>query len=206
MSTRPDDDPVSRSVAAYSADPIGYESTYASHRLDRPEQFAALLPPSARILDLGCGPGRDVRLFAAAGHRPIGLDLNPTFVDMARRHGEVVEGDIRDVTSFFAPSSFDAVWTQASLVHLSASDSEHVLQGVQSLLVPGGHLYACVPSTGEAGWRDEPDGRRWYTVWPGRSFVDAVVGAGFDVIDVVEATFIEVLARRPPSAAHAPTR
>ena len=38
-----------------------------------------------KILDLGCGPGRDLKAFAALGHVPIGLDGASSFVEMARR-------------------------------------------------------------------------------------------------------------------------
>jgi SAM-dependent methyltransferase len=192
----PGDDPVSISVAAYSSDPIGYEERYADHLLDRPERFSSVLRPSSRILDLGCGPGRDLRLFTAAGHRPVGLELNPSFVDMAQRHGEVIEGDIRDVAQLFAPSSFDGVWAQASLVHLSSTEVARALYDLRSLLVRGGHLYACVAATGVTGWREETDGRRWYTVWPGRAFAEAVATAGLEIIDVTDGSYIEILARR----------
>lgn len=197
MAPSSDDDPVKVSVAAYSADPNGYEQRFAEHLLDRPERFGSSLPPSSRILDLGCGPGRDLRLFTAAGHRPVGLEMNRSFVDMARRHGEVVEGDIRDVAQLFPPSSFAGVWAQASLVHLSAAEVERVLHDLRTLLVPGGHLYACVPAIGTTGWRQEPDGRRWYSVWPGRRFATAVVEAGFQITDIVDGIYVEVHARRP---------
>ena len=39
---------------------------------------------SHRILDLGCGPGRDLATFKALGHDPVGLDGAAAFVDMAR--------------------------------------------------------------------------------------------------------------------------
>ncbi|MEN9507263.1 MAG: hypothetical protein RI958_3189 [Actinomycetota bacterium] len=196
MRPAPGDDPVTASVAAYSSDPVGYEERYANHLLDRPERFSSVLRPSSRILDLGCGPGRDLRLFAGAGHRPVGLELNPAFVDMARLHGEVIEGDIRDVAKLFPPSSFDGVWAQASLVHLSPTETAEVLKDLRSLLDHGGHFYACVPTTGVTGWREEMDGSRWYTVWPERRFAEAVADAGFEIIDVTDGTYVEVHARR----------
>src|SRR5689334_18858686 len=39
-----------------------------------------------RILDFGCGPGRDLAAFAALGHEAVGLDGAPSFVAMARQH------------------------------------------------------------------------------------------------------------------------
>src|SRR5438309_391998 len=41
-------------------------------------------PAPFEILDLGCGPGRDLRTFTRLGHRPVGLDGSARFVEMAR--------------------------------------------------------------------------------------------------------------------------
>lgn len=44
-------------------------------------------PSGQRILDLGCGPGRDLAALVARGHVPVGLDGAAAFVAMARRNG-----------------------------------------------------------------------------------------------------------------------
>ena len=194
MSESPNDDPVIISVAAYSTNPIAYEEKYATHLLDRPTRFASLLSPGSHILDLGCGPGRDIRIFSEGGHKPIGIELNPEFSEMARRQGDVIQGDIRNISSIFTPSSFDGVWAQASLVHLEKSEIALVLDDLRDLLKPNGLLYACVPATGETGWLDESDGRRWYTTWQEDSFEEAVKSAGFQVDDVTHGPYVEVWA------------
>ena len=62
---------------------------------DVSQNIAALLqaiegrPPFA-ILDVGCGPGRDLATFAALGHIPVGLDGAAPFVAMARAQGHEV--------------------------------------------------------------------------------------------------------------------
>jgi SAM-dependent methyltransferase len=196
MARRGESDPVIVSVGAYSTDPEAYVRRYSQHLLDRPDRFASLFEPPARILDLGCGPGRDLRIFGAAGHQPIGIDLNPAFVEIAQRHGEVVEADLRDVRSVFAPATFDGIWAQASLVHLAPTEVLQVLSDLRELLVPSGRLYACVPAIGESGWRDEDDGRRWYTTWPNDAFPNAVASAGFSIDDTTDGVYVEVWATR----------
>jgi SAM-dependent methyltransferase len=197
MGVSQDDDPVLISVAAYSLEPEAYEKRYATHLLDRPARFASLISPKSKILDVGCGPGRDLRIFSEAGHRPTGVDLNPAFVKMAQHHGEVVLGDIREISSLFSSVVFDGIWAQASLVHLRKSEVETLLRDLSVLLKQNGLLYACVPATGESGWHDESDGRRWYTTWPNSSFQSAVNSAGFHIIDVTLGPYVEVWATKP---------
>ncbi len=58
---------------------------------DVTQNYEALLDaiqsdPPFSILDLGCGPGRDLAYFKGLGHEAIGLDGSKRFVDMARAH------------------------------------------------------------------------------------------------------------------------
>src|SRR5580704_6183375 len=58
---------------------------------DVSQNIAALLQaiegdPPFTILDFGCGPGRDLKAFAARGHAAVGLEGAPDFVAMARAH------------------------------------------------------------------------------------------------------------------------
>ena len=57
---------------------------------DVTQNYAAFLAPFPKdkkldILDLGCGPGRDVNYFQSLGHRPVGLDGSEAFCGMARK-------------------------------------------------------------------------------------------------------------------------
>jgi SAM-dependent methyltransferase len=192
-----EDDPVLRSVRAYSAAAAAYATTYAHRMLDRPERFAASLPLPALILDAGCGPGRDLRIFAEYGHVPIGADLNPEFVAMAAEHGPTVRCDLREVATRFPASTFHGIWAQASLVHLSRAEVADVLDQFRRLLRPGGRFFTCVSSSGTTGWLDEPDGRRWYTVWGADEFADVVASCGLRVDEVLPGPYVEVWATRP---------
>jgi hypothetical protein len=60
-------------------------------------------------------------------------------------------------------------------------------------------LYASVMSVGETGWLDEPDGRRWYTVWGADEFASVINDAGFTVDEVTPGAFVEVWASRSPN-------
>ena len=52
------------------------------------EAFLSPFPQDKKldILDLGCGPGRDVHYFKSLGHRPVGLDGSAVFCSMARNY------------------------------------------------------------------------------------------------------------------------
>jgi ubiquinone/menaquinone biosynthesis C-methylase UbiE len=90
-----------------------------------------------RVLDLGCGPGAFSDLFD--GDPYVGADLNPRYIEWARRHrkGTFLLSDARSVG--LPDASFDQVLIFGLLHHLSDADVRAVLAEARRLLVPGGH-------------------------------------------------------------------
>jgi ubiquinone/menaquinone biosynthesis C-methylase UbiE len=93
------------------------------------------------VLDVGCGQGIDLVLYARAGARVTGVDLTPRHVELARLHleragcaGEVVEGDAEDLP--FADASFDRVSSNGVLHHTPAMFA--ALAEIFRVLRPGG--------------------------------------------------------------------
>jgi len=109
--------------------------------------------PPLRILDLGCGPGRDLTAFRALGHEPIGLEGSPPLAAMARRHSgcDVWE---QDFLALRLPSShFDGIFANASLFHVPRQELPRVLSELRAALKPAGVLFASNPrGNNEEGW------------------------------------------------------
>ncbi len=98
-----------------------------------------------RILDFGCGPGRDLRAFLDRGHTPTGLDGTASFVRMAREYAGV---DVwhQDFLALDLPAaSFDGVFANASLFHVPARELPRVLRELLECLRLGGVLFASNP-------------------------------------------------------------
>jgi SAM-dependent methyltransferase len=137
--------------------------------------------PGLRLLDLGCGPGRDLLALRQAGHFPVGLDGCHEFVTMAREHSgcEVLE------QSFFALSlpaeSFDGVFANASLFHVPRATLPRVLSELRSCLVAGGALFCSNPRAMEQeheGWQ----GERYGTYLTLAGWSELFRAAGFEPI------------------------
>jgi SAM-dependent methyltransferase len=106
-----------------------------------------------RILDFGCGPGRDLAAFRALGHQPVGLEGSARFAAMAREHSgcEVWEQDFLALQ--LPPDSFDGVFANASMFHVPRSQLPRVLRQLHATLKPGGVFFASNPrGNNEEGW------------------------------------------------------
>jgi len=110
-------------------------------------------PPPLTILDLGCGPGRDLRTLSEMGHVAIGLDGAETFVAMARAYSgcEVWLQNFRELD--LPAARFDGVFANAALFHVPTSALPRVLGGLRASLRPRGVLFASNPhGHDEEGW------------------------------------------------------
>ena len=111
--------------------------------------------PPYSILDLGCGPGRDLKTFASLGHAPIGLDGVAEFAAMARAHSGCEVWQQNLLALDLPAARFDGVFANAVLFHVPTAELGRVLRELCATLMPGGVLFASNPrGGGEEGWRN----------------------------------------------------
>jgi len=104
--------------------------------------FFSYLPPHSKILDLGCGPGRDAQYFVEKGHEVVGVDISPQMIALARESVPKAQFFVSDIESFHLdPESVDAIWASASLLHVSKQAIPNVLANLYRILKPGGIFY-----------------------------------------------------------------
>lgn len=125
---------------------------------DVSQNVAALLrhisvPPPFSVLDLGCGPGRDLITFRGLGCDAVGLDGAESFVRMAREHSgcEVWQQDLLALQ--LPPKRFAGVFANAVLFHVPTQELGRVLSQLHDTLEPGGVLFCSNPHG--------PDIERW---------------------------------------------
>lgn len=106
-----------------------------------------------RILDFGCGPGRDLAALRALGHSPVGLEGSQPLAAMAREHSgcEVWEQDFLALD--LPDERFDGVFANASLFHVPSRALPRVLHELKSTLVTDGVLFSSNPrGDDDEGW------------------------------------------------------
>ena len=167
-----------------------YDSSAASFREgtwhhDVTQNIDALLrhidgPAPSRILDFGCGPGRDLLAFVARGHDPVGLDGSRQFVDMAAE-ASACEVWQQDFLNLNLPNQhFDGVFANASLFHVPSAELPRVLQQLCATLKPGGVLFSSNPrGDNQEGWHNG----RYSTFHDAATWQNFVTAAGFIALE-----------------------
>lgn len=178
----PLDDLTRRTIGHYAAHAEGFRAGTWDH--DVSQNIDALLsaidaPAPLRILDLGCGPGRDLVTFSRLGHHPTGLDGTARFCQMARQASgcPVYHQDFLHLT--LPEAEFHGIFANASLFHVPAAALPDVLAALYASLRPGGVLFSSNPrGDNQAGWGGDRYGH--YHDLAGWSRFMA--SAGFDAI------------------------
>lgn len=133
--------------------------------------------PQHVILDFGCGPGRDLKVFAELGHVAIGLEGSPRFAAMAHAYSGCTVWQQDFLKLDLPPRHFDGIYANASLFHVPGQELPRVLGELRDTLKPGGVLFSSNPrGNNDAGW----NGGRYGIYHDLESWRDHLNAAGFD--------------------------
>lgn len=152
-------DPRTRqSVAAYDRSARDYQEAF---RLKRPiadvRRFADLAKPDSLVLDVGCGPGSDLRLLGDTHVHPIGVDLSLGALKFARmllpRHA-LVQCSFLDLP--FPPATFGGLWMSSSFTHLPRAQWREAFAGLLDYLEAGPVYFSCYRGNADMEPIDDP--------------------------------------------------
>jgi SAM-dependent methyltransferase len=130
----------------------------------------------SRILDFGCGPGRDLKVFSDLGHEAIGLEGAERFVQLALEYSGC-EVWHQDFLSLQLPADyFDGIFANAALFHVPSQELPRVLKELWATLRSSGVLFSSNPrGDNEEGW----NGERYGVYYDLERWRELVTGAGF---------------------------
>ena len=162
-------------------DRVADDYWYGTRNHDVSQNYEAFLEaiegkPPFDILDLGCGPGRDLQYFNSVGHAVIGLDGSEALVSIARLNSgcEVLQQNF--LAMDLPECRFDGVFANASLFHVPSQELPRILLEVSTTLKSRGVLFCSNPrGNNEEGL----EGSRYSCFFDLDTWRDYVIDAGF---------------------------
>lgn len=134
----------------YSANAQTVAARYESVTSSLSESFMDAFMSGSKLLDIGCGSGRDLALLLSLGHDCFGIDATPEFVEISQKlHPElkckVVQSALPDFDPPFG-GEFDSVLCSAVLMHITEEQLIPAALSVKRCLKKSGRLLYSVPS------------------------------------------------------------
>lgn len=180
------DDPTLRFYSENAALYARHATQPTGQRLDA---FLAALPPGGKILELGCGNGRDAAHMLARGFDVEATDGTPELAaEAGKRLGRPVA--ILRFEDLDATGAYDGIWASASLLHVPAETLVDVLTRIRRALRSGGIFTASFKAgTGEGRdalgrYYNYPDAESLLATYRSASWteptLETAAGSGYD--------------------------
>jgi SAM-dependent methyltransferase len=118
-----------------------YEGTVNLDMKYHYKSFLKVIPKGGKILDAGCGSGRDSIYFKREGYIVVAFDYSEALVKLASNliGSPVLHMSFKDVVFI---EEFDGIWACASLCHVPKNEMQGVIAKLAKALKPDGILYA----------------------------------------------------------------
>lgn len=116
--------------------------------------FLKLIPIGGKILDAGCGSGRDSKVFLDRGYSVLSIDASQMMVAAATEFTgqQAVRVAIQDIDD---DGEFDGIWACASLLHLPFAELPDTFRRLTRALRPSGVIYASFKVGNGEHWQGE---------------------------------------------------
>jgi SAM-dependent methyltransferase len=150
---------------------------------NRAALIAALPNTPGKILDLGCGPGRDLVAFQELGHIVTGLDATPAFVQMAKSAANCPVLEQSFLSLDLPANHFDGIFANASLIHVPTHEMLRVLKDLRKSLVDRGSLVLSMMRGDSEGFSHRPTGSRYVAGWEYDTLAPQLLAAGFQILN-----------------------
>lgn len=140
-------------------------------------EFTSLLPEKAKIIDIGCGAGRDILYFKKLGYNIIGVDNSPEIVRLASKYTK--ENIIlQDFTKLDYREEFDGIWACASLLHFNKTKLISVIEKIIEYIRKSGIIYTSFKYGDFEGVRNG----RYFSDFTEKSFSTLVLKSKIQII------------------------
>jgi len=156
--------------------------------IERPwiDKFAALVPPGATVLDIGCGAGEPIaRFLAGSGFAVTGVDASQALIDVARANLPNIDWRVGDMRALALDRTFDGLLAWHSFFHLGHDDQRGMFDVFARHAAPRAALmFTSGPEAGEALGQFEGEALYHASLDPAE-YRALLAAAGFNVIEHV---------------------
>jgi SAM-dependent methyltransferase len=133
-------------IASYDNNALQFHEYFAgfsmSNDIEKGLEYAGLQSGQGKVVEIGCGDGRDAQVIIPKVYEYYGFDPAPKLLDIARHTSPNANFSVSDALSYAYPEDIDFVYAAASLLHLNKEDLAGVFSSLSDKMRAGGVLLA----------------------------------------------------------------
>lgn len=176
-------------IQTYNRTAKQYSKNVANlHPAEACNTFLKYLPAKGKVLDLGCGSGRDTAIFVNQDYKVTAIDLSSKLLDIAKANepkAKYLEMDMRKLE--FNNEFFDGIWAIASLLHLPKKDIPLCLNECNRVLKKQGTIFVAIKQgEGEeykSDLRYDQEAIKFYSYFNQQEMTEYLNNSGFEIIN-----------------------
>ncbi len=172
---------------------------------DIKEAFQIVNKNNPKVLEIGCGNGRDAQEILKYTFDYLGIDISEEMIKIARQNVPKANFQVADVESFNFPANLDIVFAFASLIHTDKENFKNVLKKIFQMLNPSGIVWLSLKYSEEYKEikKESEFGARTYYHYSDKDIVE--MADGFSIIkneirNIREQKWLEIILQKPERA------
>lgn len=182
----------SLTIEAYDKTSQIYSKTHFKAFWVKEFQFYKKILPGKKVLDIGCGTGRDAAVFVKHKFDYLGIDASEGMLKVAKeriKNGKFKKMDFYKLS--FPANSFDGTWAAASLLHIPKKKIKRVLKEIKRILKPSGISFTSFKGKknfeeGLVPYERNPGTFRYWSYYTQKEFEDILKSVGFKMIKFIK--------------------
>lgn len=140
-------------------------------------------PHEPKVVEIGCGDGRDAKEIYARTPNYVGFDISEELIKLAQVHVPGAKFEVADAASYTFPPETDIIFAFASLLHLNQNEVKKVMRNAFFSLKPRGIIYISLkqaPGYESRIKKDHYGTRRFYFYNP--EIIEQLAGHGYKTV------------------------
>ena len=187
-----------QTIAAYDKNAWNYTEKFDNYETyqNRIRDFQRkYIPMGAHILDLGCGPGNNIRTILDQDGSCLfdGIDLSREFIQIARQRFPQFNFKQQNICNLDLQTQYDVVLASFCIVHLTDNETRTFIQNLPKIIRNTGFLYLSYMNGESSGFETTSFSKDeiFFNYYRDEFILEQLDQAGFSVLEIGKENYAE---------------